>query len=390
MKSLKIGITVDLKNSIFTNGINQNGMYLAMLFNDMGHDATLIAQGNEDGRANKELNNLNTDIKIKDLVESISKDYYDVIIGLGFALTDNMAILLKRNNKDIKFVKYKCGADFFITGETIIYGHHEKLQSNTTIPPPFPQSDQIWYIPQQENISADFFSYLDKGQRKATVVPFVWDPIVIEKYTKQEETYGFWKPRKSKNIGIMEPNLSLQKNLLYPLITMSRFMEDGYDVDNVIAYSSVKFAENKDLIKFIRNGHPDLIKKTITLGRFPTTQILNTQVDAVLSWQIENPLNYLYLDVAWLGWPIIHNAHLCKDIGYYYPNNDTQAAANAIQHALENHTIGWRNKQRKLIKRYTQKSTALKENYQRLLDNLMSDTFKKQVYNAETNTTQDL
>ena len=171
---------------------------------------------------------------------------------------------------------------------------------------------------------------------------------------------------------------------------MSRFLEDGNDIDNIIAYSSIKFSENKDLIKFIRQGHPSLIKKLITLGRFPTTQVLNTQVDAVLSWQIENPLNYLYLDVAWLGLPIIHNADLCKDVGYYYPNNNMQSAAYAVQNALENHTIGWRNKQRKIIKRYTKKSTELKQNYQRLLDNLMNDTFKKQVYKPETNTTHDI
>jgi hypothetical protein len=30
------------------------------------------------------------------------------------------------------------------------------------------------------------------------------------------------------------------------------------------------------------------------------------------------------LDAAFLGYPVLHNASLCKDLGYYYENGDTK------------------------------------------------------------------
>jgi hypothetical protein len=45
---------------------------------------------------------------------------------------------------------------------------------------------------------------------------------------------------------------------------------------------------------------------------------MSNYCDIAVSHQWENPLNYLYFDLAWMDWPIVHNAHLCKDIGYFY------------------------------------------------------------------------
>ena len=33
-------------------------------------------------------------------------------------------------------------------------------------------------------------------------------------------------------------------------------------------------------------------------------------------------LNYIYLEVPLLGFPLLHNSPMCKDIGYYYETLD--------------------------------------------------------------------
>jgi hypothetical protein len=57
----------------------------------------------------------------------------------------------------------------------------------------------------------------------------------------------------------------------------------------------------------------------------PTFLAENT--DIVISHQMENPLNYFYLEVCWQGYPLVHNASLCDDLGYYYRDNDAEAAS---------------------------------------------------------------
>ncbi|MGF6856516.1 DUF2827 family protein [Paraburkholderia sp. CI3] len=51
---------------------------------------------------------------------------------------------------------------------------------------------------------------------------------------------------------------------------------------------------------------------------------LAQNTDIVISHQLENPLNYFYLEVRWQGYPLVHNAHLCADLGYYYRDNDVE------------------------------------------------------------------
>jgi hypothetical protein len=48
--------------------------------------------------------------------------------------------------------------------------------------------------------------------------------------------------------------------------------------------------------------------------------------DIVVSHQEGCALNYLYLDSAWLGYPILHNSHLMKDLGWYYKDNNVDEA----------------------------------------------------------------
>jgi hypothetical protein len=36
------------------------------------------------------------------------------------------------------------------------------------------------------------------------------------------------------------------------------------------------------------------------------------------------------LDAAWLGYPVVHNSHMMRDIGFYYPNNDAEIACQVL------------------------------------------------------------
>jgi Protein of unknown function (DUF2827) len=101
---------------------------------------------------------------------------------------------------------------------------------------------------------------------------------------------------------------------------------------------------------------------------------LSARADIVISHQWENPLNYFYLEVSWLGYPLIHNAHLVPDLGYFYKDNDVQAGAAKLLQALEHHDSEfetYRARQRHAISRFLPSNPMLVASYESLLQRLM-------------------
>jgi hypothetical protein len=380
--NLRIGITVDLRTSLFSNGINQNGLYLAMMYQDLGCDVTLLSASVQDNGYNQ-LKEIGFDeIQIKKIQESF-EDTYDLIIGLGLLVEESFLKSWKRQSPNLKYVAYKCGNEIFTDMETIFHGSHEQ-RAEIFNKLPFPAiPDQIWSIPQMENTNLDYYSFT-LHQNNATVVPFIWDPIVVENYTK---TNGFseWNGFKAKAIGVMEPNLSIMKNVLPPIMILDRYLTSGYDYSAAYLFSTRKYGSNPRLLKLLKESKSGLVNKVTAEDRLPTGLVLHKYIDLVLSWQLENNLNYLYFDVAWLGYPIVHNANLCQDIGYYYPNQDAQKAADQIDNAFTNHNHNYKQEQRDRIKRFTRQNPRLLAQYRKLTEDLMDNKFHKYIYNWKEN-----
>ena len=84
----------------------------------------------------------------------------------------------------------------------------------------------------------------------------------------------------------------------------------------------------------------DLVRnhRAIFTGRHDTAGfMINNQIDAVLSHQWTNDQNYLYLDVLYGNYPLIHNSPWLKDAGYYYPDFEVQVGATELLRAKLNH-----------------------------------------------------
>jgi hypothetical protein len=100
---------------------------------------------------------------------------------------------------------------------------------------------------------------------------------------------------------------------------------------------------------------------------------MKTHADIAVSHQWENPLNYLYLDLAWMGWPIVHNAYLCKDIGYYYEDFNYEEGGKVLNEVISNHDENFEEylkKNRELIDRYLPSNEKLQNEYITLFTNL--------------------
>lgn len=384
--SLKIGITADLRVSLFSNGINQNALYLAMMYTDMGNDVTVIGPTKTEGsQIIKELQTLGIELNIKPISETLDQ-HYDLIITVGLMIEQYHYDKYIAINPNFKFVSYKCGNELLTDMESILYGIHEKRTEMFSKLPASPTPDAIWSIPQMENTNLHYYMF-QLGTDNATVVPFIWDPIIIENYSKVNN-FPEWNGFKSTKVGIMEPNISIMKNLLVPVMIMDRFILEGGETEHIYMFSAKKLATNKRLLNILRDAKSNVIKLVTAEDRQPTLRVLHNHLDAVVSWQIENNLNYLYFDIAWMGWPIIHNANLCKDVGYYYEGQDSQTAAAHLRDVFANHSVQYRQDNRNKITRFTRQNPVLVDQYKQLTEDVMNNKFVKYSYNADTNQIQ--
>jgi hypothetical protein len=102
-----------------------------------------------------------------------------------------------------------------------------------------------------------------------------------------------------------------------------------------------------------------------------------------------NPLNYLYLDAAYMGYPVLHNAPMCKDLGYYYEGSSTKEGAERLNWILENHDNNleaYKERTQAVLHRYSVENPELVNTYDKLIENLFNGgNSDNLIYDAETN-----
>lgn len=138
-KSIKIGITLGLKDnkeSIWTNGIKQNVlMMIHMLKNsEKNYEVHL-------------LNTLKADFStkppyLKDIEVSYFDDKYldmDLIIVMGAQIHNYQIDEFKKSGKNKKVIAYKCGNNYVITMENILFGDNPDKTYQFNEP-----YDEIW------------------------------------------------------------------------------------------------------------------------------------------------------------------------------------------------------------------------------------------------------
>lgn len=396
ISKIKIGLTFNLPNKLielFTNGINQNTIYLHDLLKNIGYDVILIVDKN---KVNEEsidvLNHINdNDDKIKyTMFENILSEDFDIIIQLSISVEHSVPLSIIRYLKYIntKLVGYFCGNSYIIDSEKALYSQHKErsnskdsfkfiLQDGTAI------LDEIWSIPQMVNTNLHYWKTLHRC--KCIPVPFIWSNKSIKmtcKYFKiAEDTLKYKNKGITKNIAIFEPNISIMKWCL-PCVLIC---ENTYRINkNLNKVYITNFEKNKkSTINEVNHScfenilsSTDLInnRKISIESRYNTLDFMSKYADIAVSHQWENPLNYLYFDLAWMGWPIVHNAHLCKDVGYYYDEFNYEEGGNVLNSVIENHdknTENYIKENRKILDRYLPSNVELQKQYLGLITNLL-------------------
>jgi len=395
---MTIGITIKSNTSLFSNGLGQNAYFLydilkkidgvnevCLVVFDRSFDSEKLSQADY--------------LREYDVVhwhENINN--IDVLITMGIMPSDPDLKYFK-NRGNTRVVGFKGGNNLILSTEDLLF---EKKwgQKNTEVskeiayPDRLGLYDEIWMVPQQEYHNKDYFE-ITYGC-PAITTPFIWSPKFIEndvekikkvspdfKILFNEKEVDQWR------VASMEPNSSILKNMM-PII---HSMEWAYRQDKELfkkfnITNAIEFLDSPIMITIGKALQINKDKKLTFDKRWRTPSLLGFFSDMIVSHQWGNPLNYAYLDVVYFGYPLIHNAHLCQDIGYYYSDFNLKEAGDLILHAAKNHkdNKNYMSENRKIISRYTADNKEMIEQYKSLLEGLF-DSSKKPLgkYDWKTN-----
>jgi hypothetical protein len=365
----KLGITLELPKEfvdLFTNGIRQNAIFFYRLLKNIGkYDVYFIFNDSEKLKENLLLNKMHFDYV---LVSNISDANFDIIFTFGYTFVPETYLLTRELGA--KHIFYNCGNFYISDSEQCLF--RDTTRSFETYQR-YNLFDECWNIPQMTNTNHHYFKTL---LRCNTVeVPFIWSPEFI----KNDHQYK--KRSESKSIAIFEPNLSIMKWAFPAVLICENAYRDPKFTDKIkhIYVTNMELGNNKSALKTHFNKlvtSLDLKKdsKLSIENRYNALFFMSKYADITVSHTWENGLNYLYLDLAWMGWPIVHNGKFCKEVGYYYDEFNYEMGANALKDAILNHDDNadeYLLRNRLYMQKYLPTNKALKKHYEDLITNFL-------------------
>jgi hypothetical protein len=368
--TLRIGITIGLhqeNESLWNNGIKQNAVYLAETLKQCPSVASVHLVNTTAVTITAALPW--DQARWPTVSFEQAKDNLDVLIELGGQISADQTAYLK--TQDCRLISYCCGFEYVHVMQSVLFNRPMwgyDLFVNQ-------RYDAIWMVPQVATNSQSYFETLRR--RPAQVVPFVWDPIFVNQRSQGFDHHGEYRPRPGpKRLTVMEPNNDIVKFCMYPaFIAEEAYRQRPQDIEILQVTNAERLArESKEFIAVM--NQLDIVRqhKAVFLGRFDTPQFLSQMTDVVISHQIENALNYFYFDVCWQGYPLVHNAYMCSDLGYYYEGNNVKDGSRRLLEVLGTHDGSWQDylaRQRQVLNRYLPGSSQVTAEYERLLAALL-------------------
>lgn len=395
---MRIGVTLSLTEeyeSMWVNGIKLNVLNLVKTLSQIdGYDVFILETGSKVTDLTKVTWDYNK-YRIYKLSDKINE--VDIIFMLGTSFPSKFVLDIKQKRPHVKIIKYQCGNNYVVDMERVIFDTAKEALPSWDI-----GHDETWMIPQQEYQNMEYFKLVYRHQdHQIKTVPFVWDPEHIQRASDLLKAGGKKYPeyqpkdRADKKLSIMEPNLNVVKWSMIPIMIAEKmYREFGEGAFKQLYVASgqkiLQSSYYKQMIKsfdLVRHN-PPLIKY---IGRYPAAVFFAEETDVVLSHQWENPLNYAYLDAMYFGYPLVHNADMIKDAGYYYEGFDVTAGYNQLKDVLENYDNDIENqkeKNNKVLQRYLTTNQEVVNTYRKLIENLFEPN-KHQLshkYNWKTNT----
>jgi hypothetical protein len=329
----KVGLSAvsgqtDVQGHMWTNGMTQNLVYLALLLQRLRNVAQVYIVPFPDATIPHQPSVV---FGFKQLSLSDAVQELDVLIEVGMRIpNEDVARLRARGGK---IVSYVAGNSFVMSLEAVVNQLHDRGE---VLPDePF---DATWITPQHWHTNRDY----SRLTRAAQVyqVNQIWDPIVLRHALTTINHHFFYKRRlhRGVSVGVFEPNINVVKTFHFPvLLTDMLYRRERDAVHHIFTTNTYHLKDNPHLLEFYQSLDVFPVGKITVESRFPVYQLLGQHVDTVVVHHWENGLNYLYYDALYGGYPLVHNSEFLREVGYYYNAFDVEDGARALERAWLSH-----------------------------------------------------
>jgi hypothetical protein len=336
-KEKKLGILIYNNAYLFANGIIQNAYFFHQCCEAAGYTCQLLCpESNPIPFDHKALSvkQITTDATIFNPAE-----YHTIVL---FASPISKEIYTTLKAQKVGVILLVCGNNYMFDQEQFVAG----IKGNSTT---FMGSgihiDEQWLIPSFRYA----IEYMEILRKKPTfIVPHLWSPEIIRHFAplKQPEASLFYNPsrRTSKkiNIVVLEPNQNFCKTGWLPIMASEKLYMDHSDLlDSVSVYN---FPSHEHAVRM--TGALSVGPKLRKFERKSVAEIMyhfNNESDSTpifVSHQVLTSLNFLYYELLYYGFPLVHNSPDLDGCGYFYPDQNIKACVEQILYAHKHHDKG--------------------------------------------------
>lgn len=325
----RIGVTcqVDADGGLglFSNGVRQTALFLYRMFLKNGHAAVLITGPDAvPTKAMEELEALGIDRN--DLVQSAE---VDVLIVVSRPLSALEQTIYKSNKT--KIILYKGGQNGIgsmealcrVGGQDSAETYHDATWYDAVwVPAPFGHAYRPWC----ETIY----------RCPVFTVPPTWEPMMLD---GMDHEFRFKAPEKGAkwNIAVIEPNNTVTRTCHMPIMAIRSALTKSRDIGAIDVLNALQFDHNTHFRAFLdRMAFNEESKVEIHLTpRLPALAFIRENSHVIVTHDWENSLNYLYFEVLYGGWPLVHTSPYLINHGYHYTQWSAGEGGLKIRTAIE-------------------------------------------------------
>lgn len=337
IKRYNVAISMDFTDAafggIFTNGLRQNNIFLYRMFKASPNCAKvwLLNVGGPEYKFPDGVLGVDPDAIVR--FDQI-KDDLDYLVVVGTRPGPEQIKHLR--DRGCKIIFYKGGNSAILSMEGMADPDPDKYGEFY-----FDREfyDTIWMTPQHIRSYAGWAKTMYRTD--VHEVPQVWDHSMLDlqdDHTRSTFGYRKKKPGDRWKVGVTDPNITVMKTVHMPaLVCEAAYRKRPAQFDKIYITNSLQFMENPHFKSFMEALSSAQAGVMSVEQRFMLYDFLAKHVHAIVTHHWENGLNYLYYEVLYGNYPLIHNSEFLSDYGYYYKDFDAEDGARALLKAMKEH-----------------------------------------------------
>ena len=352
---MNIIITVKLEAGTWSNGLNQNCIFLADLLSNIGHDVALMATGSTDSHL------INSDYPVFNITDLDHLTGIDYFLQAAFVCPDKWIDILKNKNPN-------CCNVHIHYGNRMIGDIESCKEESITCTPHL--VDSVWISP-HFSFSKQYYETFYKTN--VDVIKYIWDPKFVnsaEKSCREKGETLYHDPNKPFDFCITDSNLTFLKNCIPSISAFENFVYNYNSDKKLNIYCASDLTKSKHFSSWVQSLLSFQEEKLTFFGREAYSNIFGQNNFGLISHQLLCGLNYSYLEALYFGVPLLHNSTYFKNFGYYYKNYNTSDAGKQINNMVETYNDDFEHhieKNKKAIFKYSPSNPIVVKQYKEII-----------------------